>query len=104
MARAEVVQVRCDRCKRVELAPMGSPKKEPDFQASFLDKKLVYEDLCSRCRESIKNSWKELEQWDRPVTHQFGPTVSLAPNTAPPLVPAPDYSPPKPHSLIAGKK
>lgn len=105
MARAEVVQLRCDRCKRVELISPGPTKTAPDFQASFGDKKLVYEDLCSRCKEAVANAWKELEEWDRQVNQPFGvqkPTV--APNVAPPVVPAPDYSPPKPHSIAAGKK
>jgi hypothetical protein len=95
MARAAVVQCRCDRCKRVELVPPGAPNKGADFDATFCGKRLVYEDLCQRCRAALETTWQELLEWDRPVKHQFG---APPPNTAPPLVPAPDLVPPKPHS------
>lgn len=104
--RAEVVQIRCDRCKRTELrAPSeAAPKTEPDFKAVFKGKILVYEDVCSRCEEALLNVWKELEEWDRPINQPFGPIAKVEPNVAVPLVPAPDYTPPKPHSQIAAKK
>jgi hypothetical protein len=103
MARAEVVQCRCDRCKRVELIPKGPPKTQPDFDARLGDKVLTYEDLCPRCRETMENLWKDMAEWDRAVKHEFlGSGPSVTNNQAPPLQPAPDYTPPKPHS--GGKK
>ncbi len=102
MSRAEVIQIRCDRCKRVELLPPAPKKTLPDFEARFGDKKLLYEDICSRCRETINSAWKELVEWNRPSAQQFGPTVSA--NEAAPLVSAPDYSPPKPHSAASTTK
>jgi len=102
MARQKVVQVRCDRCKRVELQPEAPPKAHPDFEARLLDKRLIYEDLCSRCRGALENSWKDLEEWDRPLRQDFGP--SLMSNEAAPLETAPDYSPPKPHSVAGSKR
>lgn len=103
MARQEVVQVKCDRCKRVELQPiLVTPKIQPDFEARFENKRLVYEDLCSYCRKTVESVWDRLEQWGRELNQSFGPTVSN--NQAAPLSPAPDYSPPKPHSAAAGKK
>jgi hypothetical protein len=103
MARAEVVQIKCDRCRRVELLPPTPPKSLPDFEARFIDKKLVYEDLCSRCRVAVENCWKDLVEWDRVVNQPFGPQV-IAPNVAPPLVPAPSFTPPKPHSMANADK
>jgi len=102
MARQEVVQIRCDRCKRVELQPPQPQKAVPDFEARFLDKRLVYDDLCSRCRETITNAWNDLEQWDRELRQSFGPQISG--NQAAPLETAPDYSPPKPHSAAGSKR
>lgn len=102
MARQEVVQVQCDRCKRVELQPPQPPKAAPDFEARLSAKRLVYQDLCSKCRETLENIWKDMEEWQREIRQSFGPQISS--NTAPPLETAPDYSPPKPHSAAGGKR
>jgi hypothetical protein len=102
MARQEVVQLRCDRCKRVELVPPTPKKDKPDFEARHGEERVVFEDLCFRCQQAIKNIWTDLKEWDREIKQAFGPTV--APNTAPPLQSAPDYSPPKPHSVASTKR
>lgn len=102
MARLEVVQIRCDRCKRVELVPAGPNKTQPDFEVRFLERKLIYEDLCAKCKTTLENVWKDIEEWDRELNQKFGPSVPA--EKAVPLTPAPDYSPPKPHSLAAGQK
>jgi hypothetical protein len=102
MARQEVVQVKCDRCKRVELQAPQPAKAHPDFEARFLDKRLVYEDICSKCKETLANVWKDLQEWNRELNQSFGPTVSA--NEAPPVASAPDYSPPKPHSAAGSKR
>lgn len=104
MARAPVIHVKCDRCKREELQPVGEEKKEPDFQASFDGKKLVYFDLCSKCRETVNNTWKELEEWDRQIVTTLWKGPSVPSDRAPPMNPAPDNSPPKPHSIAASNK
>ncbi len=98
MARQEVIQVRCDRCKRTELQ-LANPtaKTDPDFRAKFGGIELKYDDLCTHCRETVQRVWTELSEWRRELTQTFlGPTVSN--NQAAPIVSAPDYSPPKPHS------
>lgn len=105
MARVEVIQQQCDRCKRVELVAIGPPKDKPDFEAHFGDKKLVYSDICSYCRSLLTNIWKEIEEWHKEVKQQFGAPPAVAPNTATPTMVPPDLSPPKPHSLaMAAKK
>lgn len=98
----EVVQIKCDRCTRVELVPPSQETEEPDFEARIGDKKLVYEDLCSRCKVALNNIWDDLGKWDRDLNQPFGPTVPT--ERAAPSQPAPDYTPPKPHSQAAGKK
>lgn len=102
MARQEVVQVRCDRCKRVETLPMQPKKALPDLEARLGEKRVVFEDLCSRCTNACAHIIEELKEWQRDVNQPFGPTVPD--NQAPPLSSAPDYSPPKPHSVAAGKR
>lgn len=102
MSRLEVIQIRCDRCKRVELLPPQPPKAKADFEARHLDKVVKYEDLCTSCKGALDRIWEYIKEWNREIKQQFGPTVQ--PSQAVPLSPAPDYSPPKPHSLAAAKK
>jgi hypothetical protein len=104
MSRAEVVQIKCDRCKRVEVAAPGPAKTQPDFDALFDGERVTYPDLCSRCKAAIKTAWAAVKEWQREVHQQFGygsPTllrIVTPPNTATPLVPAPNYTPPQPHA------
>jgi hypothetical protein len=107
MAREKVVKVKCDRCNRAELVPSSSvaDKVGADFEASFIGQRLVYEDLCLRCRDAMKHSWQEMKEWERQVKYTWienGPKVGE--NEAAPLQVAPDYSPPKPHSAAAIKR
>jgi len=102
MARQEVIQIQCDRCKRVELLPPAPTKAKADFEARFLDKLVKYEDLCTSCKEALDNIWVNIKEWKREIKQQFGPTRPE--NQAVPLNPAPDYNQPKPHSLAAASK
>lgn len=105
MAREKVVKVRCDRCKRTELQPVVAEKVGADFDASFKGQRLVYEDLCLKCKETVENIWTDLKEWDREVKYTViknGPLISE--NQAAPLQTAPNYSPPQPHSAAAGKR
>lgn len=108
MARAEVMHVKCDRCRRVELLPPQPPKAKADFEARMIDTEgkehvVKYEDLCTTCKGAIKHTWDaDIVQWRRELKQQFGPKVQS--NGAAPLTPAPDYNPPKPHSAAASKK
>jgi hypothetical protein len=104
MARQPVVQIQCDRCKRVQLLPVGPEKAIPDFHAVFNNKQIIYTDLCEHCKKTIDNIWIELEQWDREVKQSLlaGPTVDD--NKAPPMEVAPDFTPPKPHSAAGAKR
>lgn len=105
MAREKVVKVKCDRCNRTELMQEVPNKEKPDFKASFLEKELVYEDLCYRCRSAIDKIWEDLKEYDRQIKYtviENGPRVGD--NEAAPLNVAPDYSPPKPNSQAAVTK
>ena len=99
MSRVDVVQSRCDRCKRVELLPPQPKKAQADFEMRLLTIVVKYEDLCSSCKGALENIIKDVREWLKPVQHQFG-----LPTAAPPLTPAPNYVPPKPHSIAASKK
>lgn len=105
MARARVEHVKCDRCKREELQPVpATPKTSPDFECKLFDKALTYNDLCFRCKETLEHAWKELKEWDKVITTTLLTGALLNTDKVPSLNPAPDYSPPKPHSMGAAKK
>ena len=97
MARCDVTQVKCDRCKKVEVRPLTQDKKVgPDFQMSFVGKDIKFEDLCERCKRALKTAVHIIEEWEHPIKSQkFGPTVAT--NDAPPLEVAPNFKPASPH-------
>lgn len=96
MARCEVVQIQCDRCKRVELRAPTPKKALPDLDLTYLGERVKYDDTCQFCQETIKRIIEDLKEWQREVKQPFGPTV--AGNEAPPLEVAPKYSPAQPHA------
>ena len=58
-----------------------------------------YDDLCSGCKSALEHTLKNIGEWSKQLKQQFGPK-----QTAAPLTPAPDYTPPKPHSMAASRK
>jgi hypothetical protein len=104
MARQEVVMIKCDRCGREELQPASTQveKLAPDFESQFKGNRICYQDVCKRCEDTISLALQRLKEWDRDLKSLMGPIVS--PNEAPPVTPAPDYSPPKPHSAASMKR
>lgn len=104
MARQRVEKIQCDRCKRAELRPLeeGNGVRQPDFEALFNGQKLTYADLCIKCKETVAHIWEELKQWDREV--KYGTFRVNGQDAAPPLQPAPNYSPPNPNSGAAEKR
>lgn len=65
MGRQAVLQVACDRCKRVEHRPLSEapdpPKKgekpPPMFQGTYRGEHAEFEDLCSGCESIIDRHW-----------------------------------------------
>lgn len=102
MSRQKTELVTCDRCKRQEIQPISAtPRTEPEFSLQFAEEKLIFQDMCFRCRTTVKNYVNGLKEWDRELVPLFRPVDEVQ---AAPLQPAPDYSPPKPHSTAAAKK
>lgn len=99
MARMEVVQIQCDRCKRVETRLPQPPKEKPDFKLEFLGQTVVFQDLDEPCKETLGRMIEEIKEWERELTQKLGPTVPQ--NEAPPLQTAPNYVPPQPHAASA---
>ena len=62
MSKREVIEVLCDRCKKVEVVSKESVKggNEPEFALKFNGKQATYTDLCSRCRETLSGLYKKL--------------------------------------------
>jgi hypothetical protein len=95
--------VQCDRCKRIELrAPSADKGTTPVLTLTFGTEKVSYMDLCEDCNAACKRIVVDLKEWDREIKAKLGPTVQ--PNQAPPLQVAPNYTPPQPHSVAAGKR
>lgn len=62
MARRQVVEIKCDRCQRVEnqentSVPAGV---EDELSVTFQGRTIKYHDLCKRCREACANYFKSL--------------------------------------------
>ena len=64
MSRKQMIEVKCDRCKRVEYVPIKKEKKEeasldlefkPSAGGTHGRIKLKFNDLCSPCEKTIKN-------------------------------------------------
>lgn len=97
MARCDVVQLKCDRCRRVSLVAPTPPKVQPDFEMMFFGKRVTFQDLCERCKTTLERHVSYIEEWERELNQPFGPT--LAPNVAPPVEVAPNYKPMHPHAV-----
>lgn len=69
MARREVIEVRCDRCSRVETqnkdelpdyVGKSEEKGKYEFSIKFRDKRVTYGDLCRRCRRTLSNHYQKI--------------------------------------------
>lgn len=106
MARAKVEQVRCDRCKRVDLVPVkeGDAKKGPDFLLNFGEKAVVFEDLCVRCRETLDNYMYRIEEWERDGKPLVGELPSDPEKVPQPVDNPHSHNTPNPHSAKSRDK
>jgi len=85
MARREVIEVICDRCKRVDTqAPGDRPKiiggGSHEFKISLLGDETAYEDLCVSCRKTLANYHSKIikAKMDPPAQKQ-APRVASVP-------------------------
>jgi hypothetical protein len=75
MVRRQVVEIKCDRCQRVENQDLvTSPAATEELSVTFQGQTVTYTDLCKRCRGAIENYFKgmtkqvdEVEKVDKPV-------------------------------------
>lgn len=107
MARAQAVQIQCDRCKRTYLVPaaQAAEKTEPDFVAKLGDQEIVFNDLDEPCKATLRGLWDNIKEWKRELNqHLVGQGPMVGANQAPPVSSTPDYSPPKPHSAAAAHR
>lgn len=57
MARKHVVEIKCDRCTRVENRTMGEGESTPlpaSFKATMGSKEVSFDDLCTPCWTTVK--------------------------------------------------
>jgi hypothetical protein len=61
MARRQVLEVTCDRCKKTETQDIESvPEKGDELEVTFHGQKVKYGDLCKRCRSACENYFKSM--------------------------------------------
>lgn len=64
MARRDVIEVTCDRCSRKETqssaeAPNGPG---PEVEVTFHGDKIIFNDLCKRCREAVRGYFTRISK------------------------------------------
>ncbi len=65
MGRQTVLQIACDRCKRVEHKPLSEAKDPPKkgdksqymFRGTYKGEYAEFDDLCTGCEASIDRYW-----------------------------------------------
>lgn len=60
MARKKKVEVVCDRCGAVEYHDEDTPPTPLEVSYPEMDVAIAWEDLCSRCKTSVKNYLEQL--------------------------------------------
>jgi Na+-translocating ferredoxin:NAD+ oxidoreductase RNF subunit RnfB len=61
MARREIIEVTCDRCKKIKTMPKDLVTNDNELVVTMyrFDKKktiqVVFEDLCTSCRDTVTN-------------------------------------------------
>lgn len=75
MARRQVVEIKCDRCDRVEnqegtAIPTGM---DDELTVTFHGKSIKYHDLCKRCRDACENYFKAMIKQAEPAKKEGSP-------------------------------
>lgn len=89
MARRDVIEITCDRCGRTETqSSTEAPKKEgekpaPEIEAIFHGEKLVFNDLCKRCREAVKGYFSRIAKKDEPAAEKAASVTPIDPAQQP---------------------
>lgn len=64
MARKQVVEVQCDRCKRIEYQDGKNPTKNEthaqDFEGTFMGQQVKFTDLCNPCKKTVGGYWDKI--------------------------------------------
>lgn len=66
MARRQVLEVTCDRCKKTETQEVdASPATEAaELEITFHGNTIKYDDLCKRCRRACMNYYNKITKQD----------------------------------------
>ena len=62
MARREVLEILCDRCKKVEVVPkeVGGRENKQALSMTYYGQPVTYGDLCKRCRGALDSYFKKI--------------------------------------------
>jgi hypothetical protein len=78
MARREVVEVLCDRCKRVEMVPKDKAPPaggEPVFSITLSGQSVSFTDLCTNCQKALAGYFKHCTLVKKDEAEQTKPEV-----------------------------
>jgi hypothetical protein len=80
MARREVIEINCDRCKRTETQPISAQpaSNSPELEITFQGQKIVYSDLCKRCRDAVTGYFKQMTMQMSPKEEPANPAAPVA--------------------------
>lgn len=101
MARREVIEVVCDRCKRTDNQlkdAVPNTGGEPELVIILHGKKTVYTDLCRSCRETVTNYHGSITK-DRKKAEPTEKDATPAPKEGEPAV-----STAVKHGIFGGRK
>jgi hypothetical protein len=70
MGRQAVIQITCDRCKRVEHRPLSEAKDPPEegdksnymFRGKYKGDWVEFEDLCMGCESILDKHWEAMSK------------------------------------------
>ena len=81
MAKRKVLEVCCDRCKKVDIQPDdGTEQPGPALEMSLYGQKVVFTDLCRRCKKTLAGSFKSVAYQDEETKPEATePTAQMTP-------------------------
>ena len=64
MSRREVVEIKCDRCNRLEIQSKDevSPERVKELTCTYGKETLVFKDLCRTCKKTVENIFSRLRR------------------------------------------
>lgn len=89
MARKQVVEIICDRCEKQEYVSPKDATETPDFEGQLLGEKLKYDDLCTRCKGTLRNYYAKIAKKEEASDEAPSSSGPGGESPRPPMPPVP---------------